>query len=111
MHLEANLELRFPLFWKLNGAIFTDVGNIWNLPKKEGFTDEDYDLSVFSFKTLAKSTGFDWGLGARLDFGLLLIRVDWGVRQYDPARQKWLVPREWFSKDGCAVHLGIGYPF
>ena len=111
MHLEANLELRFPLFWKLNGAIFTDVGNIWNLPKKEGFTDEDYDLSIFSFKTLAKSTGFDWGLGARLDFGLLLIRVDWGVRQYDPARQKWLVPREWFSKDGCAVHLGIGYPF
>ncbi len=53
----------------------------------------------------------NWGLGARLDFGLLLIRVDWGVKGYDPALQRWLVPREWFSSNGSAIHLGIGYPF
>ncbi len=28
MKLEANLEYRFPMFWKLYGALFTDVGNI-----------------------------------------------------------------------------------
>ena len=35
MKLEANLEYRFPLFWKFNGALFTDVGNIWTLHRKE----------------------------------------------------------------------------
>ena len=111
MRIEANLEWRFPLFWKLQGALFTDVGNIWNLPKDIGITDDEYELSVFSFKNLAKSTAMSWGLGARLDFGLLLIRVDLGLKGYDPEIQRWLNPGEWFSKDGCAIHLGIGYPF
>ncbi len=111
MRLETNLEFRFPLVWKINGAIFSDIGNIWNLPKKDGFTDEEYDLSVFSLSNLPKSIGMNWGLGARLDFGLLLIRVDWGIKGYDPALQRWLVPREWFSSNGSAIHLGIGYPF
>ena len=111
MRLEANLELRFPLFWKLNGALFTDVGNIWNLPKRPDFSDEEYDLSVFKAANLPKSIAMDWGVGARLDFGLLLIRVDLGIKGYDPARQKWLSAGEWFTHDGCAVHLGIGYPF
>ena len=111
MRLEANLEWRFPLFWKLGGALFTDVGNVWNLPKAQGLMDEDYLLSVFSFDNLLKSTAMSWGVGARLDFGLLLVRVDLGLKGYDPEFQKWLTPKEWFSKDGFAVHLGIGYPF
>ena len=111
MRLEANLELRFPLFWKLNGALFTDVGNIWNLPKKTGFMDDDYMLSVFSFDNLLKSTAMSWGVGARLDFGLLLVRVDLGIKGYDPASQRWLKPAEWFGRNGYTVHLGIGYPF
>ena len=111
MRLETNLEFRFPLVWKINGALFTDIGNIWNLPKREGFSDEEYDLSVFSLKNLPQSIGMNWGLGARLDFGLLLIRVDWGIKGYDPALQRWLAPREWFSSNGSAIHLGIGYPF
>ncbi|MBP5505280.1 MAG: BamA/TamA family outer membrane protein [Bacteroidales bacterium] len=111
MRLEANLELRFPLFWKLDGALFTDIGNIWNLPKRPGFSDDEYELSVFKAENLPKSIAMDWGLGARLDFGLLLIRVDLGVKAYDPARQKWLTAEERWSNDGFAVHLGIGYPF
>ena len=111
MRIETNLEWRFPLFWKLDGALFTDIGNVWNLPKEPSFMDEDYLLSVFSFKNLLKSTAMSWGVGARLDFGLLLVRVDLGIKGYDPEYQKWLTPAEWFSKDGFAVHLGIGYPF
>lgn len=30
MKLEANAELRFPIVWKLNGAVFVDAGNVWN---------------------------------------------------------------------------------
>ena len=112
LHLEANLELRFPLFWKLKGALFTDVGNIWNLPDEEmEKASPSYALSVFSFKNLAKSTAVSWGTGARLDFDMLLVRVDVGFKGYDPASQHWLAPSEWFSKNGFALHLGIGYPF
>ena len=73
--------------------------------------DEEYELSVFRFNKLAESIGVDWGLGARLDFGLLLIRVDLGLKMYDPASKEWKMPSDWFDRDGCAVHLGIGYPF
>ena len=111
MRIETNLEWRFPLFWKLGGALFTDIGNIWNLPKDPGMTDADYELSVFSLENLFKSTAVSWGVGARLDFGLLLVRVDLGIKGYDPEIQRWLTPKEWFGKDGFAVHLGIGYPF
>lgn len=111
MRIETNFEWRFPLFWKLDGALFTDIGNVWNLPKQTGLMDDEYMLSVFSFKNLLKSTAMSWGLGARLDFGLLLVRVDLGIKGYDPEFQKWLTPKEWFGKDGFAVHLGIGYPF
>lgn len=111
MRLETNLEFRFPLVWKINGAIFTDIGNIWNLPKEDSLSDEEYNLSVFSLNNLPQSIGMDWGLGARLDFGLLLIRLDWGIKGYDPALRRWLAPREWFSSYGSAIHLGIGYPF
>ena len=111
MRLEANLELRFPLFWKLNGALFTDVGNIWNLDKDQTFVEEDYYRSVFSLERLPKSTAVCWGVGARLDFGLLLIRVDLGIKSYDPAAEHWLAPTEWFGNNGYTVHLGIGYPF
>ena len=58
-----------------------------------------------------KSTAMSWGVGARLDFGLLLVRVDLGIKGYDPASQRWLKPAEWFGRNGYTVHLGIGYPF
>ena len=111
MRLEVNVEWRFPLFWKLHGALFTDVGNVWNLPKDPGFVDEEYMLSVFSFENMLKSTAMSWGAGLRLDFGLLLVRVDLGIKGYDPEVQRWLSPAEWITRDGMAVHLGIGYPF
>ena len=32
---EANIEYRFPIVWKLAGALFVDAGNVWN--SHEGF--------------------------------------------------------------------------
>jgi outer membrane protein assembly factor BamA len=29
---EANVEYRYKLFWKLEGALFFDAGNIWSMP-------------------------------------------------------------------------------
>ena len=41
MKLEANVEYRFPIFWKIEGALFADAGNIWDLPKPGITSDED----------------------------------------------------------------------
>ena len=50
------------------------------------------------------------GFGARLDFGLVLIRFDLGVRLYDPYQGSWMGINDWFTGD-YAFHFGIGYPF
>lgn len=114
MHLEANVEFRFPVVWKLNGALFADVGNVWNHAKKSDGSEGSYhmgDHSEFYLPDLLKSTAFSFGTGIRLDLGLLLVRLDLGVKGYDPSLQRWKQPDEWFKKGGYALHFGIGYPF
>jgi len=110
MHLEANVEFRFPLFWKLEGAVFVDAGNIWNIKKDDLDGASRDERSLFSFKTLFKSTALDAGLGARIDFGMVLIRFDLGLRVHDPCQQKWMGITDWFNGN-YAFHFGIGYPF
>jgi outer membrane protein assembly factor BamA len=110
MHLEANVEMRFPLFWKLEGAVFADIGNVWNIDA-DGLDGQTRDpRSLFSFKNLFRSTAMDVGLGARLDFGMVLIRFDMGLVVYDPYKQEFMGINDWF-KGNYAFHFGIGYPF
>jgi outer membrane protein assembly factor BamA len=107
--LEANVEYRFPLFWKLEGALFLDTGNIWDLPSPY-YNDE----GTFAFDTLGESFAMDWGPGIRVNLDFLLLRLDLGFRVHDPARDegdRWLGPGQWFKKDNLAVHFGVGYPF
>ena len=109
MRLEANVEYRFDLFWKLAGAIFVDAGNVWTL---QGADTEENALSRFSLDTFGDSIAANWGAGIRLNFGFLLLRVDMGLRVHDPAREnKWVAPSQWFKGDGYAIHFGVGYPF
>lgn len=98
--LEADVELRQHLFWKFEGALFAEVGNIWS------FMDDSPWL-----ETLAA----DWGLGLRLNLDFILLRLDWGAKVYEPSRaagKRWLLsPVDWFGTNGCALHFGVGYPF
>lgn len=113
MKLEANVEYRFPLFWKFSGAAFVDAGNVWNLKRPENGSMED-ELSRLNGQTLWSGMAMNWGLGLRLDLDFLIIRVDWGLRLHDPVRppeERWLNPKLWFRKDGYALHFGVGYPF
>ena len=107
MKLEANIEYRFPVVSKLEGALFVDAGNIWEL---SGNPDEG---GQFSFKTLPESIALDWGLGARLNLNFILLRVDMGIRLRDPARDagyRWIPTNEWLNGN-FAIHFGVGYPF
>ena len=108
--LEANLEYRFPMFWKLCGAVFTDVGNIWTLKETDG---DDGSHTHFVLKDLAKSLAANWGLGIRVDLNFLILRLDMGMKVYDPSldTDRWRAPSKWLKKDGYSVHFGVGYPF
>ena len=109
MKLEANIEYRFDLFWKLQGALFIDAGNVWTLKADD---TEEGQQSLFSWKDFGSSIAANWGAGIRLDFGFLLLRVDMGLKVHDPARQqRWVNPGEWFKGDNYALHFGVGYPF
>lgn len=108
--LEANLEYRFPMFWKLCGALFVDVGNIWTLKETDG---DDGSHTHFDLKNLAASLAADWGIGLRVDLNFLILRLDMGMKVYDPSLDtaRWRSPSQWLKKDGYTLHFGVGYPF
>ena len=95
------------MFWKFQGALFVDAGNIWyaNLD----WTDE----STFRQDNFLKSVALDWGVGARVDLNFLILRLDLGLKLYDPALSSigWYSPADWSRKDCYALHFGVGYPF
>lgn len=123
IRIEANAEYRFDLIGFLEGALFVDAGNIWNIdedPRKPG---SEFRLDRFASE-LAIGTGF----GARLNFDFFLIRFDLGLQTKDPSLpigERWLFqPKtkylEQLETEGVTVleykpqlnfNLGIGYPF
>ena len=103
--MEANVEYRFPIVWKLEGALFGDVGNIWDLKGTEWL-----ERSSFSFDTIAA----DWGLGIRVNLDFILVRIDLGAKVYEPSRpvgERLIGPEMWLQKGNYALHFGVGYPF
>lgn len=108
MKLEANIEYRFKMFWKLAGAIFADMGNVWTIQ------NGDYaDKSNFRFNDFYKGIAIDLGAGLRIDLSFILLRIDLGVQVHDPANSgnRWNAPKAWLDKDNYALHFGVGYPF
>jgi len=109
---EANLkmaysaELRFNMFGKLNGAIFGDVGNIWNI--WDEVDDPNYTFNgLESFKDLALGTGF----GFRYDFNFFVVRLDMGFKTYNPGKPE---GERWFKEynfSNSVFNVGINYPF
>lgn len=106
--LDLNIEARFKIFWKLHGALFLDAGNIW--------TTREYPeqpTGLFRFDTFYKQLAFNYGAGLRLDFDFFVIRVDMGVKLFDPGfpieSQRWRTKPTW--KNDFAFHFAVGYPF
>ena len=102
---EFDVEYRQKLFWKFEGALFAEMGNIWEFPSE--FNSEQTE---FWPATIAA----DWGLGLRLNLDFILLRLDWGIKMYEPSRaagKRWLSPSDWVGRDGSTLHFGVGYPF
>ncbi|MDB5232349.1 MAG: surface antigen [Chitinophagaceae bacterium] len=123
MKLEANVEYRYHIAQisslALGGAVFTDIGNIWNLRKNTSSPDGEFNPG-----RLGKDIAIGIGTGLRFDFNYFLIRVDMGIKLKDPARisnNGWLSIQDftWTNKElnnsarrnNYAIQLGIGLPF
>ena len=109
--IEMNAEYRFRLFWKLEGAVFADVGNVWNLSYDD--TPEGR-LGAFRLKDFYKSLAADWGAGLRVNLNFILLRVDFGMKLRDPSLKegsRLIGPDQWLHRGNNAFHFGIGYPF
>jgi outer membrane protein assembly factor BamA len=106
MKFTCNAEYRFPLFSKMYGALFVDAGNIWNV--FDNVDDPEYNFSgIKSFESIAIGSGF----GLRYDFGLLVFRVDFGLKTYNPSK---LDGEKWFKEitlSKTVINFGINYPF
>ena len=106
MKLAFSTELRFNLFGDLNGAIFTDIGNIWNVLDNV----KDDSSKFVGFKSL-KNTAVGTGFGVRYDFSFFVVRLDLGFKTYNPAEEE---GQRWFRTYNFAnsvLNIGINYPF
>jgi outer membrane protein assembly factor BamA len=108
IRLDANVEYRSKLMWKLELALFADAGNIWTIRPYAEQPNGNFDLTRF-YREIA----FSYGLGLRLDFDFALFRLDFGLKAYDPqaeSSRRWAISRPNLG-DNFAWHFGVGYPF
>ncbi|OIQ18174.1 BamA/TamA family outer membrane protein [Lacinutrix sp. MedPE-SW] len=109
---EANLKLafsvenRFNIFGALNGALFIDAGNIWNV-----LDDVELDAATFNSIASLKDIAIGSGFGLRYDFNFFVIRGDIGFKTYDPSYGD---QNRWFNDynfTNATYNIGINYPF
>lgn len=109
MKLDLNVEYRAHLFWKLNGALFVDAGNIWTLRKYD-----DQPGGQFRFDTFWRQIAASYGLGFRFNFDYFILRFDMGMKAINPVVEEgddhYPIIHPKFSRD-FAFHFAVGLPF
>jgi len=107
--LDLNVEYRTFLFWKINGALFIDAGNIWTIRKYD-----EQPGGEFRFDKFYKQIAVSYGLGLRLNFDYFILRFDAGMKAINPAYENsrehypFLHPK--WSRD-FTFHFAVGLPF
>ena len=114
MILESMFEYRRKLFSYFDMAVFLDAGNSWMIGRDDARPGADFRYDRF-YKEIAVGTG----VGLRMDFDFLVIRLDLATKALDPARQegeRWILDNIRFNrplgeKGQTVFNFGIGYPF
>lgn len=119
--LEGNLEFRgrlFRFFGDVNYALFLDAGNVWTLPTANNASAIEYLPGNFRWSQFAKQIALGTGFGLRYDLEYFVLRFDFGLKMYDPYRQKfvlndfsWRKPFSPAQPNFLNFNLGVGYPF
>ena len=110
MKIDLNVEYRTHLFWKLDGALFADAGNIWTLRNYE-----DQPGGQFSLKDFPNQLAASYGIGFRFNFDYFIVRFDLGMKAVNPAYdegedQHFPIIHPKLSRD-FAFHFAVGLPF
>ncbi len=109
MKIDLNAEFRTFLFWKINGAIFVDAGNIWTLREYDEQPGGQFKINEF-YKQMAVA----YGVGLRLNFDYFILRFDLGMKAVNPAyeskREHYPLLYPDFSRD-YSFHFAVGLPF
>ena len=114
IRLDLNIEYRWKVWTYIELAAFVDAGNIWTI---RDYEQQPYGL--FKWDEFYKQIALSYGLGLRLDFSILILRLDLGVKLHDPSRlygdlagTQWRTAPNGLSwKDDMTLHFAIGYPF
>jgi outer membrane protein insertion porin family len=131
---EANAEYRYNIYtvipntFIIRGALFTDVGNVWNFRNR---SNTGNDTVVLKLNEFYNELGVSAGTGIRFDFiGLFILRLDFGLRFKNPSKpfsekaNGWRIPevtwknifssgeanKQW-RYENFNFSLGINYPF
>lgn len=107
IRLDASVELRTRLFWKLESALFVDAGNVWTI--KEYANQRGGQFTSGFYRQIATS----WGVGLRMLSDLVVLRLDWGFKAFDPssdADESWALPHP-LRRNHNTIHFAVGYPF
>lgn len=93
--LEGSVELRQKLFGFVSGAIFVDGGNVWTfnpriktVKRGEDQVEVSNGNSRFTINNFYKEIALGTGFGLRFDFTFLILRLDVGIKVFDPARDE-----------------------
>lgn len=109
MRIDLNAELRTNLFWKFQGAIFIDAGNVWTL---RDYADQPG--GVFTLRSIYDEMAVAYGLGVRLNFNYFILRLDLGMKAVNPnytdSRSHFPIAHPDFGRD-CTLHFAVGLPF
>ena len=106
MKIAFNIEYRFGLFGKLDGAIFTDIGNIWNV-----FDDTQDPRRTFNGLKDLNELAIGSGFGIRYNLGYFVLRLDMGLKAYNPvldSNDRWMTD---FKLNKAVFNIGLNYPF
>ncbi|MFY8035622.1 MAG: BamA/TamA family outer membrane protein, partial [Cyclobacteriaceae bacterium] len=112
--IEGSVEWRQKIFGFVNYALFIDAGNVWAV------RSETSAPTQFSFDRFYKEFGIGTGFGLRFDFSFLILRLDVGVKAWDPAKpegSRFVLGNARFTgpyginREPVIYNIGIGYPF
>jgi outer membrane protein insertion porin family len=114
MIIESMLEYRRKLVGYFDMAVFVDIGNSWVIGYDAARPGADFRYDRF-YKELAVGGG----IGVRMDFDFLVLRLDLATKAVDPAKplgQRWVLDninlgRPFGVRGQTVLNFGIGYPF
>lgn len=105
--LTINFEERFPIAGPIEGALFTDIGNVWL-----AHASEEFPLGHFEWNRFYKEMGIGAGIGLRANISILTLRLDFAIPLYDPSyleSERWRLGKLRFNQ--FVTNIGIDYPF